>query len=819
MAIYHFSAKTISRSRGQSAIACAAYRAGDKLYDEKYDVEHDYTRKGGVLHNEILLPEGADAGLADRQTLWNRVEQTEKRKDAQLAREIEISLPREQSLAQNIELVKAFLQDQFVAKGMIADLAIHDVHASDGEGQPHAHVMLTMREVKGSGFGQKVRSWNDREQLAVWREQWAEYTNCHLAKNGIDQKIDHRSYADQGIDLVPQKKRGPDVWHRQEAHRVHEQTARENGERLLQKPNMVLDILTRQQSTFTQQDIARIVNRYTADAAQFQSVFEKVKASPDLVCLGIDDNRQKRFTTHEMLQLEARMMHSAGRLSERGDHGVDQSHVGDVVKTQGLSAEQGRVLEHIVAEGDLRNVVGYAGTGKSRLLGAAKSLWEEAGYRVHGATLSGIAAENLQSGSNIESRTLASRMHYWDRGEQLPCSKDVIVIDEAGMVGSGQMARVLDLAERAGAKVVLVGDPEQLQAIQAGAAFRSLVTEMGCVELSEIWRQQTDWQREATAMLATGRTPEAIRQYADHDSVHVYDKQDEARRAMVSDWNDSRLSDSNKTQIMLAYTRKDVLALNEMARAARKSLGELGEDHLILTERGERLFAEGEQVYFLKNDRELDVKNGTLGKITQVGGKSLTVSLRQEGREGQSIHVDLNTYNHLDYGYAATIHKSQGLTVDRTLVLASDYMDRHATYVAMTRHRESADLFWSREAFSAQEKLLGCLSKERPKDTSIDHIDEGCRTSFASYRGMDVLWETFREKIIHRGIEKISSAFQIVMGSDNCDLKFVDVIRSKMEIIQEIRSGSNEKSDKFQERGVISEKRGFDFSDKGHEME
>ncbi|WP_156445758.1 AAA family ATPase, partial [Sphingomonas sp. CCH9-F2] len=178
-----------------------------------------------------------------------------------------------------------------------------------------------------------------------------------------------------------------------------------------------------------------------------------------------------------------------------------------------LGEEQRAALEYITGPSDLANVIGYAGTGKSAMLGVARDGWERAGYTVRGAALSGIAAENLEGGSGISSRTIASLEHAWGQGREQLGSRDVLVVDEAGMIGSRQMERVLAHARDAGAKVVMVGDPEQLQAIEAGAAFRSVTERHGAAEITEIRRQREDWQQGATRALATGRTGEAIHAY------------------------------------------------------------------------------------------------------------------------------------------------------------------------------------------------------------------------------------------------------------------------------------------------------------------
>ena len=193
MAIYHLSAKVIGRKAGRSSVAAAAYRSGRRLRDERQGIEHDYSRKGGVVHAEILAPENAPDWMRDRDRLWNAVEAVERRKDAQLAREIEVALPRELDRSARLELVRGFVGREFVGRGMIADLAIHEGRARDGREQPHAHVMLTMRELTGEGFGNKARDWNAPERLVGWREAWAREANGALERAGRSERIDHRT--------------------------------------------------------------------------------------------------------------------------------------------------------------------------------------------------------------------------------------------------------------------------------------------------------------------------------------------------------------------------------------------------------------------------------------------------------------------------------------------------------------------------------------------------------------------------------------------------------------------------------------------------
>lgn len=206
MAIYHCTVKTHSRRNESTnhAVRSAAYRAGAKLIDANSGNIYNYTRKHEVRFSEIRLPTKAPARFKNRSELWSEVEKSEKRVDAQLFREIEVALPRELSKIQMIELLRVYLDEYAVKYGMIADYSIHD----DENGNPHAHIMLTMRELEGDGFGKKNRDWNDKKILDGWRKGWEKCANKALKEAGFDIRIDSRSYAEQGLDIEPTKHEG-----------------------------------------------------------------------------------------------------------------------------------------------------------------------------------------------------------------------------------------------------------------------------------------------------------------------------------------------------------------------------------------------------------------------------------------------------------------------------------------------------------------------------------------------------------------------------------------------------------------------------------
>ena len=742
MAIYHFHGQVISRSAGRSSVAAAAYRSAERLIDERTELTHDFTKKEhDLLHKEILTPEGAPALMKDRKTLWNVVEQTERRKDAQLSREFNIALPRELTNEQNIDLAKTFVQKNFVEKGMVADLCIHKGHIKDGEEQPHLHVMLTMRKITEEGFGKKVREWNSKELINEWRKEWAQEANFFLALNGHDMRIDHRRLEEQGIELEPQRKIGTSAAYDQMArYEEHQQIARENGERIYKDPEIALTAITHQQSTFTHQDLAKFINRHTANDEQFKQVYARVRDSNELVLLGRDDLNRERFTSREMLNLELQMVKRAVNQSNRSTFAVSEKNQTNALENYDLSAEQKAAFLHITESNDMACVKGYAGTGKSTMLGVAREAWEAQGYRVQGMTLSGKAAENLEISSGIKGNTVANRLINWEHDRARLTSKDVVVIDEASMIGSRDMDKIIGEAYHAKAKVVLMGDIEQIQAIQAGAAFRSITEHIGYVEIIDIRRQHEKWQQEATKQFATGNTIEGLLAYEEKGHVHSFETKAYAMDAMIAHWDETRSSQPDKSHLMMAYTRNDVKDLNERAREIRQKYNELGEDHTVQTARGKREFAENDRIYFLQNDKDLQVKNGTLGTIKHIDDKdNLMVILdhenKKENKKQRAISFNARDYNHLEHGYAATVHKAQGSTVDYSYVLASKYFDRQITYPAMTRHRENAELYYSKDEFKSFEDLTKKLERENKKDITLDYA--GYNKEYAQVRDIE----------------------------------------------------------------------------------
>ena len=716
MAVYRLSAQVLKRSDGRNAVRAAAYRAAEKLHDSHSARNFNYSSKKDVVYAGILAPTNAPAWAYDRQRLWSEVEAAERRKDSQVAREIQLALPVELSTEQRIELAREFVDEHLVAQGVVADLCIHE----DNPDNPHAHILLTTRSIDEDGFGKKLRpasQWFEKkDELLKWREGWAELQNRALERAGVLDRVDHRSNAERGIELEPQTKR----YEISDRIAEHEERARRNGEKILEDPTIALDAVSRNRAVFTRADVGRWLNTHTADAEQFQACLSACMASDELVQV---DERERfgksetLFTTRTNLEAEQRLLRLSAQMHAAEGFQVPSYAVRQAEQSRSLSKEQSAALRHVCGAGAVAVVEGRAGAGKSYMLGAAREAWEASGRRVFGGALTGKAAEGLESSAEIPSRSLAAWEYAWGQGRDLLGAGDVLVIDEAGMVGSRQLDRVFARVHEARAKVVLVGDPRQLQAIQAGSPMRKLSTLLGSLSLSENRRQQVAWHRDAAQAFADNEMERGLALFEEHKVLRGHSTKKRAGERLVLAWWRDRQKHPKQSALILASLKDDVRSLNEQARALKRVAGQLGRDHRVLTKDGERMFARGDRVTFKRNERQIGVSNGTLGEVLRISGSAMVVRLD----DGKKVALSTKEYRHLDHAYAVTVHKAQGISMDRVYVLADPMLDRHSGYVALTRHKRYCELRYGRDEFARSEDLAKALKRERPKEMAVDY--------------------------------------------------------------------------------------------------
>lgn len=544
-------------------------------------------------------------------------------------------------------------------------------------------------------------------------------------------------------------------WSREELNALMKgpQKERAHGDDLKKACVQATDKITQQSAYFTARDLLRRVaegSQTLATGAQAvqTAVAEHLKDHEQIVRIG-HRHKEAVYSTREMVALEKDLMKMAkegasgpwGRVSERTLEAINSER-------PTMKPEQWGALRHITQKtGSVCSVTGMAGTGKTFMLAAAREALEASGYRVLGAALAGKAAAGLQEGANIKSYTIARVLRdlnnpelslighsnpFWKAPDWSPLSKvrlptidphrkgltldekTVLVIDEAGMVGTRQMHQLMTHVQKAGSKLVLVGDEKQLQPIDAGGPFGAISREIGTAKLTDIVRQREKWQRQAVKDFANGEATKGLEAYARRGFVSVATHQEAARKALLDAWQKKGLEAPEKN-LIVAATNADAKALNQKIQALRLEK-EGPADRAKVRIDGQDFFG-GDRILFTRNSQPIGVKNGTLGTILSVGHK-VTVTLDN----GEKQTFSPKQYEHVKLGYAVTTHKAQGATVDNVFILTNEAMqDRQLTYVQASRARDNARFFTTEaEAGDKLKDLAATMARSHEKVLAIE---------------------------------------------------------------------------------------------------
>lgn len=540
--------------------------------------------------------------------------------------------------------------------------------------------------------------------------------------------------------------------------------------------------ITASRSSFTEREAVRVV----AETVQGRGVgAERVIAAcvkmlgeaRDIHRLGNVDG-EVRFTTQEILNLEQDMMKRVERSQAGQGTTVSEQSLFDVFKkprkmgkgkTATLTEEQAAAVRHICqSRGWISVITGDAGTGKTFMLDAAREALEAEGYRVKGAALSGKAADGLQRGANIQSQTIASLLWeaekstemfdvdkarrdynkwrnkqpfknipvfnaakaakaFYEKRIKSPLdARTVLVVDEAGMVDTRQLAKLIELCEQSGAKLALVGDNKQLQAISIGGGFQGIESLLGSERLTENFRQVDEAAKKAVRKVGAGRAGEALEFYAQQGALTVAENKVSAKAELISDWVNQGGRENPADHLILAGRNLDVTALNRDAQKQRVDEGLTSKDSIAVA--GEN-FHRGDRILFTRNKKALGIQNGNLGTVEKFSRLLGTLTVRLDSGEKRTISTA--TYDHVKLGYAVTTHKSQGMTAENAFILTDESMqDKELSYVQVSRAKHATRLYTTREEAgegladlarrmqSSREKELAILQQQRARTTT-----------------------------------------------------------------------------------------------------
>ena len=450
-----------------------------------------------------------------------------------------------------------------------------------------------------------------------------------------------------------------------------------------------------------------------------------------------------RYSTPEHLALERELVDRALAAVGSGAGMADAAVVEAVVAARPtLSSGQRRVIETLCLGGDgVAVVAGKAGAGKTFALGAAREAWQEAGYPVLGVAVARRAANELTEGAGIQSTSVAALVNDLQGGSRLP-DRCVLVVDEAGMLATRQLAELLGHVQQSQGKLVLVGDHRQLPEIGAGGSFLGLVRRGLAVELGENVRQVNGWEREALDHLRSGGADSALELYLRHGALAIEPSERATRDRLVGEW---LASAPGEDAVMIAQRRADVADLNERARERLREAGELGGVELELPGGA---FAAGDVVVIKRNDLRLGVANGQRGRVTGVdpAARALSVKVGDAHLRLDRAFLDDVTRSGdptLLHGYAITGHVAQGATVDRAFVLAGQGISREWAYVALSRARLANRLYLSADAEA--ERVEFAPSEQRCREP-LERLAAALRTSSAQVLAIDSGSSTLAER-------------------------------------------------------------------------
>ena len=450
----------------------------------------------------------------------------------------------------------------------------------------------------------------------------------------------------------------------------------------------MLAALTRNRPTFTRRDVQR-------EAAP--AIIEAVLRHPDVIDL-VDDAGQPRYTTRQVLEAEQQVLRNADRLAGQQRHAVSPHVLAAILARDHyrcITPEQRRAFRHVTAAAGLALIDGQAGTGKSFVLGAVREAYEAEGYTVVGLAPTNAVAEQLRQDGFTRARTLHSELYSLDKGFTRWNRRTVVMVDEAAMIGTELMRRLTAHASQAGAKLILAGDDRQLSSIERGGMFAVLKERFGAAPLSEVKRQKHRDDRHASELMAEGNFLEALSSYDSRGGIHWTADQDEARTDLVAQWAKDTAAYPGQSRFVFAYTNRDVDRLNEALRQVRQQRGELGAAHHFTTKHGAADFSTGDRVQFTGTDKAKGLFNGEAGTVQEIDGDTLTVAI--DGPGNRAVSFDAETFRDFRHGYAGTIYKGQGRTLDQTYLFHSEHWRASSSYVALTRHRDTTQIFVARD--------------------------------------------------------------------------------------------------------------------------
>ena len=718
-----FAVEIVKAGAGSSATGLSAYIARDARLDhggERFNFAH---RAGELEAGGLMLPKDAPEWAGDAARVWREAERAEQtldrqtgewrwKKGGQIAKHMTIALPREATAAQRQAMLLDFIARELQPQqhGVAVEWAIHR-----DDNNPHAHLLISTRALSGDGFGKKARAMNPDfaskgarhfiSEAENWDQRWASFQSDYFREHGITAELRERRAVAESHYTRGQMK---DEQVKAEREAIAQENAAAELARL-RDPAQILEQLTAQRAIFTARDVRRTLNKSGLEGEERAALEAAITGHAEVIALANARGEAIGWTTRQVRDEEQAIIGAAARIGATS--GRELGRAGRArLDAVPLLPEQRAAAARISDGRQLGIVIGRAGTGKSFTPGTARQAFEAEGYRVIGLAPTNAVVADLRQDGYSHAATLHRELGQLQRGKTSWDAKTVVMVDEAAMLDNAIMARLLQAAERSGAKLVLAGDDRQFQSVSRGGMFSELVARHGAAELATVHRQKQAYQARASEEFARGEVLAALTAYAERGQIVWCDSLAEARAQAVA-----AQAAVEGPGFLYASTNKEVEALNraeqERRRAQLEAKGELIQAQAFTTVRGAVSIAAGERVQFYETDRKLGIATSEFGTVTAVAPDRLEIVKD----DGATVSFDPAAYDQWGLGYSGTGYKGQGKTQPRTAAVYDNpyAWDSRAAYVIGTRHREDYQLFVPKDLAPDLATLVGQIEKKR----------------------------------------------------------------------------------------------------------
>jgi len=722
-----------------NAVSHSSYISRTRQYFEGTKFEssrHFNFLREKTEYSTVLIPNGIDEKFKDREYLWNKVEQSENRKDSQLYIDCVLALPDDEcvSLEMRKEIALEVAESFFVSKGLAVQIDIHPpknesfVNEETGESggrahNHHAHMMITTRTFTEDG--KELHPVKPRNIFPTIRNgkvigknncpaAFTEIQNRIFEKYGLELRVDHRG-------AVPQKHIGPVRMRARALDLMNEndQIIQENKVRST-RPDEILRVLTENQSVFTTKDLERFLDAHVAfsERTRVEEAFWNYKEVVQL-----QDKKSgcpvQRFSSLGVMEEEDKIIRISERLAGRC---IDAKASDHSPYLTGLNPEQRKAFQGIVNGRTLSLIEGHAGTGKSYLLAALREKYESDGLKVRAFGPDNATARVLEERGFKNATTLHRTLFSYHFSKlSISKGKEVWLVDEAGKLGNDVLLELLKVAEKNKVHLVICGNSAQLPPVSRGGMLKVMVEKFGCQDLSDIQRQKSDLGKEVSKKLAVGEIGSAFDLISRTGGFRWFSTKSDSLEACAKAWAVQSMKSRGESSVIIANTNAEVKAINELVRSFRREFGEIDQKEFeCLTTSGKLFVSQGDVIEFRKNDRDLGVVNGTRGILTKASLNKFIVTISDKG-ESREISFNPKKLNSFQLGYALTYNRSQGKSVDRAFVVASPMLNKEMFYVGLTRHVHDVTCFVSNEDARNLTHLKSLAMRSSSKETTHDY--------------------------------------------------------------------------------------------------